>query len=86
MTNTEECLKILRSTLGVDIKRKHWGYRNRYVLYSTSEINPNILEMLEEGYMEVGISTDKMNLYCATEKACKLLGFTEAEIKNAMDF
>lgn len=86
MTNIEKCMEMLRHTLGVDIKRKHWGYRNRYVVYNSNEINPDIAEMLEEGYIEVGLSSDNMTLYIATEKACKLLGFTDAEIKNAMDF
>lgn len=80
-------LDILRHTLGADrhVKKRDWGYRNRYAASSTSDVIKHLRWLEKEGLMKQGEATSNLIFFHATYAGCRAAGLSKKQTARALE-
>lgn len=80
-------LEILRHTVGADrhVKKRDWGYRNRYAASSTSDVMKSLRWLESEGLMAQGEATSNLIFFHATEAGCRAAGLSKKQTARALE-
>lgn len=81
---SKEDIDDLRHMLGMNYKKRDWGFRNYYAAGIDSDAERSMDRLVCLGYVRKGRNNGTYTYYHVTEKGCIAVGLTPSKVAKAL--